>query len=78
MSSVLIRIAIIVVTALLGGLSGAWFQYKFQNCKVSKVRRIAIDALKIFLNYAKKRQAYDLAAQEFNNKISSFGFRMSS
>ena len=69
MSSVLIRIAIIVVTALLGGLSGAWFQYKFQNRKVSKVRRIAIKALDIFLNYAKKRQTYDLAAQEFNNKI---------
>lgn len=69
MSSILIRIAIIVVTALLGGLSGAWFQYKFQNRKVSKVRRIAIKALKIFLGYARKGQAFDLATSEFNNKM---------
>lgn len=37
--------------------------------KIVKVRRIAIKALEIFLNYAKKRQTYDLAASEFNNKI---------
>lgn len=69
MESIIIRIVIIIVTALLGGLSGAWFQYRFQNRKVSKVRHIAIKALDIFLNYAKKRQTYDLASQEFNNKI---------
>lgn len=69
MESIIIRIVIIIVTALLGGLSGAWFQYRFQNRKVSKVRSIAIDALKTFLGYAKKGQTYDLAAQEFNNKI---------
>lgn len=69
MESIIIRIVIIIVTALLGVLSGAWFQYRFQNRKVSKVRSIAIDALKIFLGYAKKGQTYDLAASEFNNKM---------
>ena len=67
MVSILIKIVVIVVSAIAGGFFGAWFSYRFQSRKIVKVRRIAIKALEIFLNYAKKRQTYDLAASEFNN-----------
>ena len=69
MVSILVKIVVIVVSAIAGGFFGAWFSYRFQSRKIVKVRRIAIKALEIFLNYAKKRQTYDLAASEFNNKI---------
>lgn len=69
MDTILIQIAIIIITALVGGFFGAWFQYWFQNRKVTKVRRIAIKALRIFLDYAKKNQTFDMAASEFDNKI---------
>lgn len=58
-----------IFTALFGGFCGAWCHYKFQNKRISKVRDIAIKALKIFQDYAKKNQTYDKAASEFNNKI---------
>lgn len=69
MASILVKIVVIIVSAIAGGFFGAWFSYRFQSRKIVKVRRIAIKALEIFLNYAKKRQTYDLAASEFNNKI---------
>lgn len=69
METILIKIFVVVVTAIAGGFFGALFQHRFQNSKVTKVRSIAIDALKIFLGYAKKGQTYDLAASEFNNKM---------
>ena len=69
MDTILIRIAIIIITALVGGFLGAWFQYWFQNRKISRVRRIAIEALRIFLDYARKNQTFDMAASEFNNRV---------
>ena len=69
MMSIVIKIAIGIITALVGGFLGAYFQYSFQNRKVSRVRRIAIKALRIFLGYAKKGQTFDMAASEFDNKI---------
>lgn len=69
MVSVSFKIFVILLSAIAGGFLGAWFSYRFQRRKIVKVRRIAIKALEIFLNYAKKRQTYDLAAPEFDNKI---------
>lgn len=69
MESFLVKFVVIVVSAITGGFFGAWFSYRFQSRKIDKVRRIAVKALEIFLNYAKKRQTYDLAALEFDNKI---------
>lgn len=69
MNTILIQIAIIVVTALVGGFLGAYFQYWFQNRKLSKIRCIAIKALRIFLDYARKNQTFDMAASEFNNRV---------
>jgi len=69
MVSVLFKIAVVILSAIAGGFFGAWFSYRFQCRKIIKVRCIAIKALEIFLNYAKKRQTYDLAASEFDNKI---------
>ena len=69
MNTLLIQIAIVIVTALIGGFFGAWFQYWFQNRKVSRIRRIAIRALRIFLDYARNNQTFDMAASEFNNGV---------
>ncbi len=49
------NISITILTAIISGFLGAWFQYWFQNRKVNKVRGIAIKALKIFQGYAKKK-----------------------
>lgn len=69
MDSILSNISITILTAIISGFLGAWFQYWFQNRKVNKVRGIAIKALKIFQGYAKKKQTFDMVASEFNNKI---------
>lgn len=69
MEYIFVKIAVIVLSAIAGGFFGAWFSYKFQNRRINKVRCIVIKALEIFLNYAKKKQTYDLAASEFDNKI---------
>ena len=42
MVSILIKIVVIVVSAIAGGFFGAWFSYRFQSRKIVKVRRIAI------------------------------------
>lgn len=67
--SVVFYILIPLCCALLGGYFGAYFQSWFQNRKISKVRRIAIQALKVFERYAKQNQTYDMAASEFNNDL---------
>lgn len=69
MDPIFSNISITILTAIISGFLGAWFQYWFQNRKVNKVRGIAIKALKIFQRYAKKRQTFDMVASEFNNKI---------
>lgn len=69
MNTILIQIVIILVTALVGGFFGAWFQYWFQNRKLCKIRHIAIKSLRIFLDYARKEQTFDMVASEFNNKV---------
>lgn len=69
MDSILSNISITILTAIISGFLGVWFQYWFQNRKVNKVRGIAIKALKIFQGYAKKKQTFDMVASEFNNKI---------
>lgn len=62
-------ILIALLSAFLGGYFGAWFQYCFQNRKVSKVRKIAIKALNVFSRYAKQEQTFDMATSEFNNTL---------
>lgn len=69
MDPIFSNISITILTAIISGFLGAWFQYWFQNRKVNKVRGIAIKALKIFQGYAKKKQTFDMVASEFNNKI---------
>lgn len=69
MDSIFSNISITILTAIISGFLGAWFQYWFLNRKVNKVRGIAIKALKIFQGYAKKKQTFDMVASEFNNKI---------
>ena len=58
-----------LVSALFGGYLGAYYQFRFQNRKVRKIRSIAIKALEIFENYAKQNKSYDMAASEFNNSL---------
>lgn len=69
MDPIFSNISITILTAIISGFLGAWFQYWFQNRKVNKVRGIVIKALKIFQGYAKKKQTFDMVASEFNNKI---------
>lgn len=69
MDPIFSNISITILTAIISGFLGAWFQYWFQNRKVNKVRGIAIKALKIFQGCAKKKQTFDMVASEFNNKI---------
>lgn len=45
-----------LVSALFGGYLGAYYQFRFQNRKVRKIRSIAIKALEIFENYAKQNK----------------------
>ncbi len=42
MDSIFSNISITILTAIISGFLGAWFQYWFQNRKVNKVRVIAI------------------------------------
>ena len=69
MVSILIKITFGIISVLVGGFLGAYFQYWFQNRKVNRVRRIAIKALRIFLGYARMGQTFDMTASEFDNKI---------
>ena len=64
------NISITILTAIISGFLGAWFQYWFQNRKVNKVRGIAIKALKIFQGYAKKKQTFDICCKTCGYLIS--------
>jgi len=61
-----------ILAAVLGGWVGAFFGNKYQKAKedekMTKVRGIAIKALKILESYAKK--SYREAESEFNNSLS--------
>lgn len=63
------HIFITVISAILGGFFGGYYNYQFQNIKYGKIRSIAIKALNIFEGYAKNGQTYDMASSEFNNSL---------
>ena len=59
-----------LVGALIGTYGGSYFLYKFKEKKIEKVRAIAKKALTLINGYAKESQTYDVAANDFNNKLS--------
>ena len=69
MKTVWIDILIPILSALLGGFVGAWFQNLFLQHKTNKVRKIAIRGLRVFKKYAKDGQTYDTTAADFNNEL---------
>lgn len=59
-----------IAGALIGTYGGSFFLNRFQDRKMKKVRAIAVKALKIIKEYAKRGNTYSRITDEFNNKLS--------
>ncbi len=57
------------IGALIGTYFGSYLLYRFKEKKIEKVRAIAKKALTLINGYAKEGKTYDVAANDFNNKL---------